>query len=623
MLTYRGSGVVNLAFGAMAMYPAYVYDELRSTGKLVLPGIPGTHQVGDEVTALQALVVALAVAAVLSLLTYVVVVRPLRRAPPLATVVAAVGIMIVLQAVVALRFGTDPRATAPLLPQHSFTFADRALPADRLYLVALLLGVVAIATALYRRTRFGLASRGATEAAVAVELLGYSATRLGAANWMIGGVVGALFGILLAPIAGLSPGGYSLLVVPALMAALAGRLVSIGVTVAAGLGLGVLQSVVTNVPSPWEWLGPQTIRTVLPFVALVLVLLIRGTPVPARGEVSTARMPAARLQSHPWRVATAILLAGSVAAVALEGEYRGALSVSMIGALLCLSVVVLTGFSGQVSLGQMSFAGVAGFTLSRLTESALPFPGGAMVAAVAAAMCGLVVGLVATRARGITLAVMTLGVALAVEELVFRNLSNGIFSTNAVAAPRLAGLDLAPTAADGTPRAAFGVLVAIVLAAVAAAVMRLRVTVAGRQMLAVRANERAAAASGVDVGRTKLFAFGISAFVAGLAGALLGYQQGALSDQSFAVGQSLVVLAVAYMGGIGSAPGALFGGLVIPGGLVATVADRTLHLGRYETLLAGMAVVVVALRNPEGVASTLQRVWLVVRRRSRPSLIGS
>jgi branched-chain amino acid transport system permease protein len=221
-----------------------------------------------------------------------------------------------------------------------------------------------------------------------------------------------------------------------------------------------------------------------------------------------------------------------------------------------------------------------------------------------------------------TVAIMTLGAALAVEELIFRNLSKGILATNSVAPARLLGLDLAATAGDGTPRVAFGLLVTAVLAPLAFAVMRLRLSDFGLRMLAVRSNERAAAAAGVNVGRTKLAAFGLSAFVAGAAGTLAGYQQGALSDQSFAISRSLALLAAAYLGGIASVSGAVIGGLLIPGGLVATIAARILHLGRYETLFSGLAVVAVALRNPEGLAATIRRVrtrrWMP-RHRGSPS----
>ena len=488
------------------------------------------------------------------------------------------------------------------------TPGNTRLPADRLYLVGLVAVVLAGATIVYRRTRFGLASRGATESAVGVELLGYSAARLGATNWVIGAVVAGVFGVLLAPIAGLSPHSYSLLVVPALVAALAGRLVSTSMAVLAGLVLGMFQAQASRLSVSWDWLGPQAIRTVLPFVALVGVLVAFGTPVPPRGSTRTARLPAAPASSHRIRLVLALTLLAVGGTLALGGGHRTALVATMIGATLCLSLVVLTGFAGQVSLAQMTFAGVAGFVLSAMTSRwGVPFPIAPLLAVLAASACGVLVGLPSLRARGMTLAISTFGAALAIEELLFRNLSQGILATNAVAPARLFGVDLAATAPDGTPRALFGLFVAFVLVALALVVLQLRVSPLGQRLLAVRSNERAAAAAGINVGRTKLVAFGLSGSVAGVAGVLAGYQQGALSDQSFSTSRSLVVLAIAYLGGIGSVPGAVLGGLIMPGGLVPTVVDGAVDLGRYETLFAGLAVVAVARRNPEGLTATFRR----------------
>ena len=609
VLTYRGTGVVNLAYGAMAMYPTYVFSELRHAGNLVLPGIPGTLHLADDVATVPALVVTMLVAAVLGLGTYVVVARPLHRAPPLAGVVAAVGVMIVLQSVVTLRFGTDPRTVAPVLPSHGLAIAGRTVPADRLYLVGLLLVLLTATTVVFRRTRFGLASRAATESAVDVELLGRSAMQLGAVNWTLGAMLAALFGVLLAPIAGLSPSGYPLLVVPALVAALAGRLVSPAIGVISGLALGVFQAQATRVRLDVGWLGPQTIRTVVPFVALVGVVMLRGTPTPPRDARPAARLPPTPASAHTLGVTLGVLVVGAAATIALQGAYRAALAVTVIAAILCLSLVVLTGLTGQISLAQTSFAGVAGFVLSGVTSRwDVPFPIGPVAGVLAAAALGLVVGLPAIRARGMTLAILTFGAALAVEELVFRNLSGGFVATNAVAPAQVFGLDLAAVSSRGTPRVAFGLFVVTVLTGLAWAVMHLRSSPLGRRMLALRSNERAAAASGVDIARTKVQAFVLSAMIAGIAGTLAGYQHGALSDQSFSTSRSLVVLAVAYLGGIGSVPGAVLGGLVIPGGLVSTAADRLLHLGRYDTLFAGVAVVVAVLRHPEGVASALRRL---------------
>jgi branched-chain amino acid transport system permease protein len=135
-----------------------------------------------------------------------------------------------------------------------------------------------------------------------------------------------------------------------------------------------------------------------------------------------------------------------------------------------------------------------------------------------------------------------------------------------------------------------------VLAAVALAVTALRRGRLGRRFLAVRANEQAAAACGIGLTATKLTAFALSAFVAGLGGALLGYGQGRLSFGSFGVFVGLSYLAAAYLGGIASVSGAVVGGLLVPGGLVFTVVD-----GKYQLLLTGVALVAVAILRPQGV----------------------
>jgi branched-chain amino acid transport system permease protein len=125
---------------------------------------------------------------------------------------------------------------------------------------------------------------------------------------------------------------------------------------------------------------------------------------------------------------------------------------------------------------------------------------------------------------------------------------------------------------------------------------RLRAGGAGRRLLAVRSGERAAAALGIDVTATRLRAFALSAFVAGLAGALLGYQQGQLSSGSFGVFVSLSYLAVAYVGGVAGIAGALVGGLLVPNGLAFTLLD----LGRYQLLASGIGLMAVTVLAPGG-----------------------
>jgi branched-chain amino acid transport system permease protein len=241
----------------------------------------------------------------------------------------------------------------------------------------------------------------------------------------------------------------------------------------------------------------------------------------------------------------------------------------------------------------MAFAGVAGFSLSKLaTGWGVPFPVAPVLAAALAALAGLLVGLPALRARGVSLAVVTLAGAVVVEEMVFKNPAlTGGFGGSRVTSP------LDPSGV------AFGLLVLAVLVATGVGLARLRSSDAGRRLLAVRANERAAAAVGIDVTATRLRAFALSAFLAGVAGALLGYQQGQLSYGSFGVFVSLAYLAVAYLGGIAGIAGALVGGLLVPNGVAFTLLD----VGRYQLLVSGVGLMVVTVVAPGGVAGWRRR----------------
>jgi branched-chain amino acid transport system permease protein len=142
-----------------------------------------------------------------------------------------------------------------------------------------------------------------------------------------------------------------------------------------------------------------------------------------------------------------------------------------------------------------------------------------------------------------------------------------------------------------------------VLVATAVGLAGLRGSGAGRRLLAVRANERAAAAVGIDVTAARLQAFALSAFLAGVAGALLGYQQGQLSFGSFGVFVSLAYLAVAYLGGIAGIAGAVVGGMLVPSGIVFTLLD----LGRWQLLASGIGLMAVTVLAPGGVTGWKRR----------------
>jgi branched-chain amino acid transport system permease protein len=600
VLVHRVSGVVNFAHGAMASAAAYAFVAARDAGTAFAA----------------AFALALAFAAALGLAAYVVVFRPLRAAPALARVVASVGLMVTIQAAIVLRFGSDNRPVAAILPAEPVTIAGLVVPRDRLGLAALVVAAAAALWLAYRRTRFGLASRAAADNPDATALLGWSPDALAAANWVVASVLAALAGILAAPITTLNPATYTLLVVPALAAALAGGLASFGGTVAAAFAIGMAQSAMVKLQADVGWLPRVGVREGLPLLVVVVAMAVRGRAL-ARAErtgqrAAHARLPAAGRPRRPL-VATLVATTATAAALfAVGGQYRLALIQSLIGAVVCLSLVVLTGYLGQISLAQMAFAGVAGFALSRLAlDAGWGFPLAPLAAAALAASAGLVLAVPAVRARGVNLAVVTLAGAVAVEELVFKNpaLTEG-FGSSPVPPPALGTLDLSiggPGAA-GYPRAAFGLVVLAVVAALALACAGLRAGRFGRRLLAVRSNERAAAAAGVGVTGTKLVGFALSAFVAGLGGALLGYSQGQVSFASFGVFVSLSFLAVAYLGGIARISGALVGGALVAGGIAFTVLEEVAGLGRYHLLASGVGLVVMAVLSPDGLSAAAGRL---------------
>jgi branched-chain amino acid transport system permease protein len=276
-----------------------------------------------------------------------------------------------------------------------------------------------------------------------------------------------------------------------------------------------------------------------------------------------------------------------------------------------LSIVLVTGYVGQISFAQASFAGVSGFVLTHVTtDLGIPFPLSLIVSALAAVPIGFAVGLPALRVRGVNLAVITLAAAWVMEELVFKldEFTGGVAGARAIA-PSIFGIDLsiAGTGPDDFPRAEFGIVVAVVLALCCIGMAYLRRSVFGRRMLAVRSNESAAAALGVNVPGTKLWAFSLSAFIAGVGGGLIAYQRQVLSFDSFGVFVGLVFVTVAYLGGIGMITGALIGGALATGGLFPVALDRIIGLGEYELLFVGVIVIFSAIRHPDGIATGFGR----------------
>lgn len=620
----------------MGMYIAYVYYGLRNFdvasaergGDLVLPiiGFPTHVHIVDRPTVVTALLIALVVAVILGVLVYALVFRPLRNAPPLARVIASLGVFLYLQSVMQLRSSVIGAGSASLqlkslLPSGVVHLGDAVVPTSSFLLAGFAIVAAIGLTGVYRFTRFGLATRAASEHETGAMLTGLSPDRLGFLNWIIATVFAGLAVILFAGVSGrLDPTETSLLVVPALAAALLGGLDSFAIATVAGLGISMAQSALGTFQArtDWlpDWLPNGGLRQALPVVLILVAISIRGAHLPTRESLVEGRLSASPVPRRPLLATILLVGAGVIALFTLDELWRLAIVVSVIAAIIALSSVVLTGYVGQISLAQFAFAGLAAFTTAKLAVSGVAFPWAPMLAVALTVVVGVLVGLPAVRVRGMTLAVATIGAAIAIEELVFNSPSlNGLTH---VPRPRLFGIDFGflGIGADNF-RPEFGILALVALGASGLAVANWRRSPTGLRWLAVRSNERAAAASGINVSATKLNAFAVSSMLAGVGGALLAYELPALSPQEFMVVGALAVLALCYLGGIASISGALIAGLLASGGIVTQLqGGATAKASSYQFAVTGIVLIAVVILLPDGLSVGARRMFDRVRARA-------
>jgi branched-chain amino acid transport system permease protein len=625
VITYQGSGIVNFAYGGMAMWTAFVYADLRAGAyPFPIPGLPARYHFNGDVGFRWAFALAMATAALLGVVVYFLVFRPLRRAPALARVVASVGLVIVLMDLVRGRFGDTTVLRVPsILPREPVTIAsDLTVPRDGLWLAFIVLVITAALWATLRFTRVGMITRAAAENEKGAVLLGFSPDLLAGLSFVIASVLGGLIAILAAPMIQLNTTvltfGY---LIPAVGAALIGEFKRPIPTVAVGLAIGMVQSVFTKLQVDLSWFPKYGAREGLPFVVIIIAMVALGERLPDRGAVNNWKLPAvpaARMTPMTVLLPAAAAIAGLLV---LGPLWRNAIMTTLIAIVFALSLVVLTGFGGQTSLAQMAFAGVAGFTLSKLAVRwEIPFPIAPVLAALVATGFGLIVGLPALRVRGTNLAIITLAGGVAVGEFLFKNPEFiGDTSTGGakVPNPKIGGWDFGLILGTKSSRPVFGIFLVVVVVVLCVAVGNVRKSSTGRRMLAIRSNERAASAIGINVANGKMMVFAVSSFIAGIGGCLIGYRFGSVSDVSYGTVASLAALAVAYLGGITSVSGAVASGIVASSGVAFFTMTRLIgSLGKWELYIGGVLLIFTAIQNPEGISGAF-RAQAAEKRRAR------
>src|SRR5262249_39289275 len=351
VLTYRGSGIINLATGSGAMVGGYAFWSCKAKA------------FGDDFPAAAAFVLAIGAALVMGLLMEMLAFRPLRTASPLAKLASSLGILLVAQAAIGLAYGTNAQSPPTILPSDTVEILGATVPIDRFILTGIVIGITLALMALYRWTRFGLATRAGSENEVSAMLAGLSPNRLSMANTLLACAVAGGLGVLAGSIVSLDTTTLPLQIVPALAAALFARFTSFGIACLAGLLIGASESLIVYIsarPPGFEWF-PQVNNVPLPgvqqllvFVIIVIAMFWRGASLPGRGELVEKRLPDVPTPSRLLRSALVGTAVCAVALIVFPWDFRQALITALLGTVICLSLVVITGFVGQISLVQLA-----------------------------------------------------------------------------------------------------------------------------------------------------------------------------------------------------------------------------------------------------------------------------
>jgi ABC-type branched-subunit amino acid transport system permease subunit len=468
-----------------------------------------------------------------------------------------------------------------------------------------------------RYSSWGLGMRAMAENSDSARLSGVWVKRMSTLAWAIAGLLSTITAILEAPgqasalKEALPPG----LLLRALAAALIAGMTSLTVAFAAGIAIGIVEQVVN-----YNLVGDPNKTSLITFGLFVLILVVllirvrwlqRG---PRSEERSTwafggesARMGMDRLRTWVGRfgVSATIAIAVLLPFVLSPGRSFLLARVCIFG-VIALSLTLLTGWAGQVSLGQFGLVAVGAIVAARLPDwnlvVLLPFAG-AITAIVA-----IIVGLPALRIRGLYLAVTTLSFALFMQVSVLSTpcwtapvvggqVCTGLPdpASTLVARPSFLGWDLSSDADF-----AWFSLGVLLLAVVVTRTWRDRGI--ARRLIAVRDNESGAAAMGVPVVRTKLLAFALSGFMAGVAGVCLAFALERIKPSDFAVTDSILVLSMVVIGGLGSVEGAVLGALYLVGLPAALGSTSTIQF-----ITSGFGVLVFLLYLPGGLAELLHR----------------
>ena len=589
VLTYATTGVFNFAHGAVGMVAAYVYYALT-----VQHGIP---------VPLGIFIVLVVFAPLVGLATERVM-RSFRDASVQTTVVVTIALFVMCIGLAQKFWPPETGARLdPLFKGNTIHIWEANLTRDNVAALVLAVAVAVGLRSLLFVSRTGVAMRAVVDNPTLAGLNGAPPVTIARYSWILGSVLASLAGVLLASQVGsLDPIVLTLFVAGAYGAAVVGKLKSLPLTFAGAIALGVMKQHATfALPDTSTW---QSVRIAVPGIFLFAALLLVPAAKLSVGRIVGVRAP--RVPDLRASLIRAVIFVGAVFVLArlAPGERMVDITTAFVYAVLLLSLVLLTGFSGQVSLCQYVFVMIGAWAMGTYFGGNSIW--GMLIAGLAAVPLGVIVALPALRLQGLYLALVTFGFASVADDALTKNEHFYGKSSVDVGRLRLFGISF-------NDERSFLVLCGIVFALVAVALLAVKRGSFGRRLAALRDSQAACATLGLDVRRVKLAVFAASAFIAGLAGALFGGLKSPADQIQFNPINNIVLLLFAVVGGVTTVSGAFIGGALFA--LLPYVQSEYPDQG--GLVFAAVAVAVVALgKQPNGVAGML---YESIRSRGRPA----
>ena len=563
VITYTSSGILNFAFGAIAYFIARFYYFLHTQHNWSI---------------LSAAIVSIGLAApALGIFLYIALFRHLRLSSPLIKVVATIGLLVAFPSLAVVIFGNEAIQTAPGLapePVAVYQFLGVPVTLDQIIVYACVVVTVFAGALILRFTEIGLKVRAMVDSPAMTDLSGTNPSAISVGVWAVSTFFAGLVGVLAAPIIGLDPNNFTVLIAASFAAVIAAKMRSLPIAVGVGLLMGVATSLFQRyLPPASQW--TTEIIDAVPFMVIALFLIYslirRGRvgeadawggaldrAITPQGESqlagSTSTLAETASLGFLGKYAGPLLLIAIVGALPMivSGYWVGLFAVAFAYAVIFLSWTIVTGEGGMLWLCQITFAGVGAITATQLANNhGWPVLAAAAVGGVVAGAMGAIVGFLSIRLGDLYVALVTLTFGLLMENLVFTLPS---FVNQGL------GLSLNRPGFASTDRA-FTYLCLAVFVIVSLFIANFRRSTTGLALNAARWSETGARTSGVSVVQMKVIAGSLAALIAGIGGALLAMAQSPFDPSTFATFEGVIWLAIFVTIGVRSTAAALIAGV--------------------------------------------------------------